>query len=91
MEDSGAESSVTLARSGSWHLLVCGECPSHRLCTSWMLFEPDLGAIRVYYCPEHGAVSSRCIVSTGRSDEPRRPPGVAQEGGGSNTEEEITP
>lgn len=48
-------------------LMLCPECLPFTRCESALLFQPDLGAVRVHFCPKHGVVSSRSIVSTGRA------------------------
>lgn len=42
---------------GEWALETCSECQPIQFCKSELLFHPDDGLNRVYYCVEHGLVS----------------------------------
>lgn len=49
-----------------WALRSCSDCARPRYCKNELLFFPDLGVSRVFYCPDHGVVSIAEVVSTRR-------------------------
>lgn len=42
---------------GKWTLETCSQCQPVQFCKSELLFNPDVGLNRVYYCLDHGLVS----------------------------------